>query len=237
MEKAYLDCVSREERGTNKMSALRRAGFIPAVVYGKGKSPLAIKIDQSQLIKFMHAHHGGENMVISLRIAGDADAKKAKNEEKAVLIKDIQYEPVHDTVLHVDFNEVSLTEKIAVKIPIASKGEPEGVKKEGGVLTQVLWELEVKCLPTEIPEKIEVNIESMKIGDTIHVKAIVVPSHVDILTDVEAIVFTLAAPRKIEEPVAAAAVEGEEASAEPEVIKKEKKEEEVKEEKSEGAAA
>ena len=104
------------------------------------------------------------------------------------------------------------------------------------MLTQVLWELEVKCLPTEIPEKIGVAIESMKIGDTIHVKNIVVPAYVDVLTDTEAIVFTLAAPRKIEEPTGAVP-EGEEVSAEPEVIKKEKKEEEVKEEKSEQPAA
>lgn len=238
MEKTYLDCVSREELGKNKMGALRRAGFVPAVVYGKGKEPLVIKIDQSQLIKFMHAHHGGENMVISLRISGNEDSKKVKKKERSVLIKKIQYEPVHDSLLHVDFNEVSLTQKIVVKIPIESKGEPEGVKKEGGVLTQVLWELEGECLPTEIPEKIEVDIESMEIGGTIHVKDIHVPSQVNVLTDVEAIVFTLAASRKVEE-LPEEAPEGEEGSAEPEVIKKEKKEgeEEVKEEKSEEPAA
>lgn len=233
MEKVFLDCVSREELGKNKMGALRRSGSIPAVVYGKGKKPFVIKINQSQFIKFMHAHHGGENMIISLRISGSENSKSAKKEERSVLIKDIQYEPVHDSLLHVDFNEVSLTEKIVVKLPIEHKGEPEAVKKEGGVLTQVLWELEVECLPTEIPEKVEVNIESMEIGDTIHVKDMQMPGQVSVLTDVEAIAFTLAPPRKVEEEPTEEVTEGEGASTEPEVIKKEKKEgeEEGKEEK------
>lgn len=227
MEKAYLDCNLRAELGKNKVGTLRRSGFVPGVVYGKGKSPLAIQLNQSQLIKFMHAHHGGENMIISLRIAGEKETSKAKKEERSVLIKDIQYEPVHDDILHVDFNEISLTEKIKVKVPVEPVGESEGVKKENGVFTHVLWELEVECLPMDIPEKITFNVEKMKIGDAVYVKDLVLPAEVNLLTDKEAIVFTLAAPWKIVEPTAEeAAVAGEKEAAEPEVIKKEKKEKE-----------
>lgn len=225
MEKAYLDYFLREELGKNKLGVLRRTGFVPAVVYGKGKKTLSIKLDRSHLIKFMHTHHGGENMVIMLRVASDGK-KKDSQEEKAVLIKNIQYEPVKDSILHIDFNEISLTEAIAVKVPIESKGESEGVKKEGGVLTHVLWELEIECLPTQIPEKIEIDITNMKIGDNIYVRDLSVPDGVKVLTDKEAIVFTLTAPKKEEIPVEVP----QEVSAEPEVIKEKKEKEGTPEE-------
>lgn len=225
MEKAYLDCSLREEVGKNKLNALRRMGFVPAVVYGKKSKTMPIKLVRSHLIKFIHAHHGIENMVITLRIEDDEKTKKSK--EEPVLIKDIQYDPVKDDILHLDFNQISLTETLKVKVPLDSKGEAEGVKKEGGVLTHVLWDLEVECLPTQIPEKIEVDITAMKIGDTIFVKDIKVPEGVKVLTDKESIVFTLLAPKKEEVIVEAAAAEA--VSAEPEVIKEKKKEEEGEE--------
>jgi len=226
MEKIYLDCLLREETGKNKVNSLRRNGSVPAVVYGHGKKSLSVKVDRSQLIKFMHAHHGAENMVITLRISGD-DKNKAHQEEKAVLIKEIQYHPVRDDILHMDFNQVSLTKVIQVKTPIEAKGEAEGVKQEGGVLTHILWELEIECLPTMIPEKIEVDITNMKIGDSIYVKDLVTPGDVKVLTDIEAIVFTLAPPKK--EEVIEEVPEGE-VSAEPEVIKEKKEKEEKAEE-------
>ena len=236
MEKAYLDCSFREEIGKNKSGALRRIGFVPAVIYGKKSKSFPIKLERSHLIKFIHTYHGIENMVITLRIKDNEKTKKS--EEESVLIKDIQYDPVKEDILHIDFNQISLTEMLKVKVPIDSKGEAEGVRKEGGVLTHVLWELEVECLPTQIPEKLEVDITQMKIGDTIFVKDIAVAEGVKVITDKEAIVFTLLAPKKEEVVVEAAAAEA--VSAEPEVIKekKEKKEEaapgeESKKEKSE----
>jgi len=220
MEAIYLDAEIREEKEIGKSKILRRGNFVPCVVYGEKKKTISLKIERGRLIKFMHAHHGGENMVITLKVAG-LDKKKA--DEKAVIIKEIQVHPVNDEILHVDFNEISLTKRIEVKVPIAGLGEPVGVKQEGGTLEQILWEVEVECLPTQIPEKITVDIANLKIGDTIHVKNLVTPEGVSIKHDAEAIVFSVVAPFKEEVPGEAAAAEGAAGAAEPEVIKKEKK--------------
>ncbi|MBL7130504.1 MAG: 50S ribosomal protein L25 [Candidatus Omnitrophica bacterium] len=228
MEKVSLECMLREEVGKGKVNTLRKGGFVPATVYGQNESPLSIKLNRSQLIKFMHAHHGGENMVINLVISGN-EKNKDYHKEKSVLIKEIQYDPVKDDILHIDFNRVSLTKAIEIKVPIESKGEAQGVKQEGGVLTHILWELEIECLPTMIPEKIEVDITNMNIDDAIYVKDLVIPEGIEVLTDKETIVFTLMPPKK-EEVVEE--VPEEEVAAEPEVIKEKKgKEEEVEEEK------
>ena len=121
-----------------------------------------------------------------------------------------------------DFNEISLTKRIQVKVPIVGKGEPVGVKQEGGTLEQVLWEIEVECLPTQIPERLNVDVANLKIGDIVQVKNLIASEGVTIKHEAEAIVFSVVAPLK-EEVVAEVPVEGAAAAAEPEVIKKEKK--------------
>lgn len=217
-EAIYLEVSRREDAEIGKNNILRQQGFVPCVVYGEGKGSTALKLERSRIIKFMHAHHGGENMVITLKIAGGK-----KEEERAVLIKEIQRHPVNDEILHVDFNEISLTKKITVKVPIQAVGEAAGVKQEGGTLEQIIWEVEVECLPTKIPEKLTVEVSAMKIGDTVYLKDVVLPADVALKHDPEAIVFSLVPPHK-EEVTPAEAVAGEApASAEPEVIKKEKK--------------
>lgn len=229
MEAIYLEAILRQDTEVGRNNALRREGFVPCVVYGEGKKTLTLKLERSRILKFMHAHHGGENMVITLKISG---GKKA--EEKAVLIKEIQRHPVNDEILHVDFNEISLTKKITVKVPIQSVGEAAGVKQEGGTLEQIIWDVEVECLPTQIPEKLTVDVAAMKIGDTVHLKDILLPADVTLKHDPESIVFSLLAPLK-EEVAATDTIAGEApAAAEPEVIKKEKKTaEEAEETKSE----
>ena len=219
MEAIYLDAAIRETTEIGKSQILRRNNFVPCVVYGEGKKTLALKIERGRLIKFMHAHHGGENIVITLRVSEPGE-KKA--EEKAVIIKEIQSHPVTDEILHLDFNEISLTKRIQVKVPIVGKGEPVGVKQEGGTLEQVLWEIEVECLPTQIPERLNVDVANLKIGDIVQVKNLIASEGVTIKHEAEAIVFSVVAPLK-EEVVAEVPVEGAAAAAEPEVIKKEKK--------------
>ena len=135
------------------------------------------------------------------------DDKKAKG--KSCLIKEIQYDPVKGDVIHVDFNEISLTKIIKVNVPVVAKGEPVGVKQEGGSLEHILWEIEVECLPTEIPKNIEVDVSQLKIGDSVHIKDMTFPSQVKVLTAPEAIVFSVSAPVKVEEVVAAPLAEGE----------------------------
>jgi len=219
-ETATLDAALREEAEVGKSKSLRRNGFVPAVVYGEKKKTLALKIERSHLIRFMHVHRGGENIVITLRVAAGK-----KTDEKSVLISEVQKHPVSDDILHVDFHEISLTEHIKVKVPIAAKGDAVGVKQDGGVLEQVLWEVEVECLPTQIPDRFTVDVTAMKIGDGVHVKDLQVPADVEVRHDPESIVLSIVPPHK-EEPVPEAVAEGEAQPIEPEVIKKEKKLEE-----------
>lgn len=229
MEAIYLEATVRDDSEIGKSHLLRKKSLVPCVVYGEGKKTLPLKIDRGHLIKFMHAHHGGENIVITLKVSSD-DRKKV--EEKPVIIKEIQVHPVNDEILHVDFNEVSLTKRIVVKVPIHSVGEPVGVKQDGGTLEHVLWEIDVECLPTKIPGKLEVDVANLKIGDFIQVKNLAFPEDVVIKHDLDAIVFSVVPPHK-EEVVVEAAAEAP-VGNEPEVIKKEKKpaegEEEAKEE-------
>lgn len=213
MEEIILQAEVRDEIGKQQVNRLRKKNFIPGVVYGEGKEAKAIKIAQRDLLHLMHQHRF-ENAVINLKIKDDT-AKKGRS----CLIKDVQYDPVHSTIVHVDFNEISLTKTIKINVPVMVKGESVGVKQEGGSLEHILWEIEVECLPTDIPKHIDVDISALKIGDSIHVKDVTVPQNVKILNEPEEIIVTVSAPMKEEVPVEA--VEGEE-KKEPEVIKEKK---------------
>jgi large subunit ribosomal protein L25 len=217
MEEIILEVEKRQETGRAKVNDLRGQGFIPAVIYSEGKAALSVKISHSTLVKMIHQHRI-EGVLISVKVKDDAKALRA------CLIKEIQYEPVHGDILHVDFNEISLTKAIKVNVPVVVKGEPVGVKQEGGSLEHILWEIEVECLPTAIPKEFTVDVSPLKIGDTIHVKDLPVPSGAKILNDPSAIVLSVTEPMKEEVPVEA--VEGE-AAPEPEVIKEKKEEPEA----------
>jgi large subunit ribosomal protein L25 len=223
MEEIFLEVENREELGRGKVKDLREKGFIAAVVYSKEKKSQAVKILSRQLLQLLHQHRL-ENVVLNLKMKDDN-----KHKAQPCLIKEIQYDPVKGNIIHVDFNEISLTKAIKVNVPVVSKGEPVGVKQEGGSLEHILWEVEIECLPTDIPKEIVVDVSQLKIGDDIHIKDITFPSNIKVLTDIEAIVFSVAAP--IKEEVVAAPVEGE-VQQEPEVIK-EKKEVAAKEEEEE----
>jgi len=212
MEEIFLDAQSREELGKGKVKDLRQKGFIPAIVYADGKNATPVKVSHSELLRLVH-HHRIEGVVINLKL------KDGKGKSRACLIKEIQYDPVHGDIIHVDFNEISLTKVIKVNVPVVAKGEPAGVKQEGGSLEHILWEIEVECLPTDIPKEIEVDVSQLKFGDSIHIKDLTVPAKIKVLNDPAAIVLSVAAPMK--EEVAAAPVEGEE-TQEPEVIKEKK---------------
>jgi large subunit ribosomal protein L25 len=225
MEEIFLDAETREETGRAKANDLRRKNFIPAVVYGEGKETQSIKVSHRELLRLIHEHRS-ENMVINLRIKDDK-----KKKARPCLIKDVQYDPVKSNIIHVDFNEISLTKAIKVSVPVTVKGEPVGVKQEGGSLEHILWEIEVECLPTDIPKHFEVDVSQLKIGDSVFIKDLAIPANVKVLNDIESIIVTVSAPMKEEAP--AEAVEGEE-KKEPEVIKEKKevpaegKEEEAK---------
>jgi large subunit ribosomal protein L25 len=224
MEEIILEAESRKELGRSKTKGLRSKGYIPAIVYAQGKESESIKVSTSTLLKVIHQHRI-ENAVISLKVK---DGKKQKS--LACIIKEIQYDPVKGGIMHLDFNEISLTKTIKINVPVTAKGEPIGVKQEGGSLEHVLWELEIECLPADIPKEIEVDVSQLNIGDSIHVKDLTVPSNIRILNDPDSIVLSVVAPLK--EEVVAVPLEGEE-KQEPEVIKEKKEvpDEEKQEEK------
>ena len=229
MDFVDLHASLREERGKESNKKLKREGFTPTVVYKKGKDTVSLKINARELLKALHTE-AGENVIIKLHI----DAAK-KGKERTVVVKEVQRHAIKDYLLHVDFQEISLTETLKVKVPIAGKGEAVGVKQDDGVLQHVMWEVEVECLPTNIPERIEVDVANIKIGESLHVKDIQVPEGVKILDNPEDVVFSVEHPKAVEEFVAVPA-EGE--MQEPEVIreKKEEPEEEAAAEKTEKPA-
>jgi len=220
MEKVILKVETRELSGKKSAKDLINKKMIPAVVYKSGKDALKLQLAASDLAAALHTK-AGENVIVTLKITdGDSKAK-----DRTVVIKEIQREPIKSQILHVDFNEISLTEALKVDVPLAAHGEPEG-KKDGGTLEHIMWELQVECLPTEIPGKIEVDVSKLKIGDAIYVKDIKVPAGVKVLADPELIAM-IVKPPKVEVPKEEVIVEG---AIEPELIRKKKEVEEDAEE-------
>lgn len=215
MEEIFLDVETRKELGRAEVKHLREKGFTPAVIYAQGKDSLPIKISTHQLISTVHQHRL-ESMVVNLKLKGDS-----KGKGRSCLIKEMQHDPVTGDIIHLDFNEISLTEEIKVNVPVVAKGEPVGVKLEGGSLEHILWEVEIECLPTNIPKDIEVDVSQLKIGDAIHIKDIAFPANIKVLSDPNAVVLSVASPMKEEAPPVEEALEGEEPQ-EPEVIKEKK---------------
>jgi len=226
MEKVILKVEKREEVGKSQVKKLRKESIIPAVCYKDGKEPINLKINAGDFSKVLQTR-AGENVLLTLEI----DKVKALN-GATVIIKEMQTHPLSEKVVHVDFKEISLTEKITVKVPVTSHGEAQEVVSEGGLIEHAIWEIEVECLPTQIPEKIEAEVSGMKIGDTIFVKDLPIPPGVKVLNDPELVVLTAKPPAK-EEVKPEIPEEGLE---EPEVIEKGKKKEEEEVAEEEAAA-
>ncbi len=219
MEEIKLDVEIRKEVGSRKIKGIRRDDFIPAVVYGLDKEPTTIKVNRRTYEKIMRAHKG-QSVVFHLNVLEDGKTIR----DYFAIVKEEQLNPVKDVLSHIDFKRIALDKEIEVSVSIVAKGEAEGVKEEGGSLDHVIWELDVICLPINIPEKIQVDISALKIGDAIHVKDLVLPEGVSTHHDPETIVFSVVPPmREAEE-----GEEEESTDAEPEVIKEKKaKDEEI----------
>ena len=215
-EKVILKAKPRGELGKSAVRALRRQHVVPAVLYGKNADSVALALDQKTFETLLRTR-AGTNVVLTLQIE---DAKKPR--EQTVIVKEVQLDPVSDAIDHVDFHVISLTEKLKVKVQVQVKGESVGVK-EGGVLDVVQHEIEVECLPSDIPARLEVDVTALKMGDAVHAREIAMPRGVTCLLAPDDVVIAVHAPRK--EEVAAPA----EAPSEPEVVGKEKKEKEGEE--------
>lgn len=209
-----LKAKTRAEAGRGPVKRLRATGSVPGVVYGAKVQPLNIAVAVVDLEKVLH-HATGENVLVDLLV--DEGGQTAN---RLALIQEVQHHPFEDTILHVDFHEVSATEKLRTAVPVRPVGEPSGVKNGGGVLEHVMRELHVECLPKDLPDVIEINVEKMEIGEGIHVGDVTAPPGVTLLDDKGQTVFIVAAPIA-EEVAATVAVEG---AAEPEVIGAKKEE-------------
>lgn len=211
MEEVKLDIQIRSEIGSQRVKSVRREqGMIPGVVYGEGKEPTIVKVNRRAFEKIRREHHG--EVVFHLNVM---EGEKKLRDYSAV-VKEEQRDCVTGVPIHVDFQRISLTDSIEVKVPVAAKGTPVGVKKGGGSLEHILWELDIVCLPMNIPEEILVDVSALEVGQVIHVRDIILPAGVVTHHEPETIVFSVVAQRGEAEEESA------EGSAEPEVIKKEK---------------
>lgn len=220
MQKVLLEATKRKERGKGGARSLRRNDRLPAVLYSKGKST-PITVHKKSMTRIMTTG-GGEHALVTIALSDE----KGKSKDHWALIKDYQADPVKKELLHVDFLEISLKQKIKTIVPIILTKDPIGVKN-GGILQQQLRDVEVECLPTQIPEGIEVDASEIDINHSLHVSGLNAPEGVRITTDEQETILSVFAP-KVEEP-APEEVE-EEAGAEPELVKTKGKEEETEEE-------
>ncbi len=220
MEQARLEIQPREAKGKGAARAIRRTGFVPAIVYGHKIEPATIQLNERTLTRFLILQ--GENMIINMDMGGD--------KPETVMIKEIQIDPVSRRILHADFVRVSLEEKVTAHVPISLTGTASGVIV-GGVQEFLLRELQVECQVGLIPERIEIDISSLEIGDQIRVRDIQLPEvEMTVLDDPSTIVVTVVPPSVIveEEPEEEEAIEDEEAM-EPELIGEKRDEEEEEE--------
>jgi large subunit ribosomal protein L25 len=227
---AILEATLRESFGKNEARRTRRDGRVPAVVYGASaegdkREATAIAVDPRALLKILHSESGA-NTLIGLKLGGGGDAR--------VLIKEYQLDPVTHAVLHADFYRVRMDRTIQVTIPVTAKGEPKGVKQQGGVLEFIRREIEIECLPADIPENIEMDVTELMLHQGVRVRDIVpADARWKPISDPELMLVHVILPKAEEvaatpETVAAAATA---TPAEPEVIKKGKKDEDEAEKK------
>jgi len=225
---ATLQAEQRAGRGKNEARRLRAAGRIPAVVYGArkdGQAPegVPVAVDPKEVLRILHSESGA-NTLINLKLDGG---------ESRVMVRDYQLDPITHQLLHADFYQLAMDKAIIVAVPVVIKGEPVGVKQQGGLLDFVTREIQVQCLPTDIPEHIDVDVTELALHQSVRVKDIAESPKWKTVTDGETMLVHVVMP-KAEESAATAAEEGAAAApavagatpAEPEVIKKGKGEKE-----------
>jgi len=205
MEKIKLAAQVREKTGKGVARKLRQSGLVPAVLYGKDKDPQTLIVDPQEVRAYLAG-----NVIFDLEIEGLG--------KETAMIKEVQRDVISGDIKHIDFLHISMDEKVTVTVPIALVGDAAGVQ-EGGVIQQLLWELEVECLPLEIPETIEIDISNLGIGESLSVSEVSAPGGTDILTSGEEVIVTIVQPTATVEET-----DAEEEVTEPEVIGEETEE-------------
>jgi large subunit ribosomal protein L25 len=222
MAEIVVSAKQRTDRGKNAARRLRRQGFVPGIVYGGKADNVAVAVDPKALQKVLRSE-AGRNTILKIDIAG-AGASNA-------ILKSWQVDPIKESFLHADFYRIAMDVAIRVTVPILIKGEARGVKVDGGILEVVTREIEVECLPGDIPEHIDAEVSDLGINDSLRVSDLPPNAKVKVLEPPDQVVVHVVSVKEeaVPAPGAAAAVEGEAAAApaEPEVLKKGKKEEEA----------
>lgn len=211
----------RLSRGKNEARRLRAAGKIPAILYGSRKDAFAVSVNPKEIIRILHGSTG-HNTIFNVSLNG---------ETTPAMIVDWQFDPIKDTLLHVDFKRIDLTQRLQVHVPIVTFGESKAVKADGGLLEVVARELFIECLPDEIPDHFALDVTNIGVGDNIRAADVPLTGSMQLLTPPETVILHGVAIRgSAEAGTVAAAPEGAPGAAEPEVLKKGKKEEEAAEE-------
>ena len=218
MERHSIEAELRTKTGKGVARKIRRNGLIPGVVYGRGNEPRSIKVDPLDIEKLLHS-----NAIFDLTFVGE----DGEEDESTVIIKDYQKDVIKEDLLHVDFQFISMDEKITVSVPMKLEGEAEGVR-DGGVLQQLLRQIEIDALPAEIPEEITLDISELEVGESLSVSDLELPESVDLVTDKDEVIVTVVTPTELVEEEEEE--EEEEEFLEPEVIGEEEEEEEELEE-------
>jgi large subunit ribosomal protein L25 len=219
MEIRELTVTPREGTGKSVARRLRRSGKTPGILYG-GPSPVNIAMDPREVFRIIHGREGSTQL-LRVTFAGSKDSRM-------VILRDLQLDPVSEDLVHVDLQEVAMDKPIQVTVALRHVGEPVGVRDTQGILEMVLREVQVSCLPANIPEDIKADVSSLAIGDVLTVADLIVPEGVRVLTDKARAVATVAPPAAEEVAAPVAAVEGVVAAApaEPEVLTERKPKEE-----------
>src|SRR5690242_377024 len=221
-----LEAKPRQANGKNAARRVRRDGSVPGVVYGARKEPVAVALDPKQVSRILHSATG-HNTVFDLQVDG---------ERTKAMIVDWQYEPIKGSLLHIDLKRIAMDEKLRVRVPIVLKGEAAGVKQQGGILEQVTREVELECLPEDIPSSIEADVTELVFGKVLRVSDLQHSGNLKFLSDPnQPVAHIISVKEEVAPTPEVAAAEAAAAPAEPEVIKKGKQE--VEEEGAEAAPA
>ncbi len=215
MNPITLEAEKREVLTKGSTHKIRASGRVPGVTYGDNAKPVNLSVDAKALNAAIHSELG-RNALINLKIGGDSHA---------VLVKEIQRHLITRAIRHVDFYRVSLKKKIEVRVPVHVKGEAPGVKLGGGVLEHLIREIQVRCLPAEIPAFVDVDVSGLQLHQAIRGKDLILPKGAELLNDPEGVIIHVLTVHVVEETPAPGAVAAGATSAEPEVIKKGKVEE------------
>ncbi len=212
-----VEAKPRQGGTKNDARRIRKSGLVPAVLYGAGLEPKTVVVDPKQIRRILNSETG-HNSIFDLSVTGDSDSGKA-------MIVDWQFEPIKGALLHVDLKRIAMDQVLRVSVPLTLKGEAPGVKLQGGILEQVLREVEIECLPADIPGHLDVDVSALNFGDSVRVADLSHDDRVKILSDPNQTIVHVTAVKA--EVVATPAAEAEAAAAttaEPEVIKKGKQE-------------